>query len=109
MRNAGLKQFTSTDTAIEFKKVSRLGKAIDLKDYDLFLDLLLKKKVKEEDLLTERNRVKETMAKANLPRATSAKTDAVVSRLTDHTKYTGSHKLRFDQETGKGRGRDGRE
>lgn len=30
-----------------------------------------------------------------------------VSRLTDHTKYTGTHKLRFD-ETGKGRGKEGR-
>ena len=30
-----------------------------------------------------------------------------VNRLTDTTKYTGSHKLRFD-ETGKGRGKAGR-
>ena len=30
-----------------------------------------------------------------------------VDRLTDTTKYTGSHKLRFD-ETGKGKGAEGR-
>lgn len=32
----------------------------------------------------------------------------VIARLTDHKRYTGSHKLRFDQETGKGRGKEGR-
>lgn len=34
--------------------------------------------------------------------------DGAVARLTDHTKYTGSHKQRFD-ESGKGRGKAGRE
>lgn len=33
---------------------------------------------------------------------------ATVDRLTDATRYTGSHKERFD-ESGKGRGREGRE
>lgn len=32
----------------------------------------------------------------------------MVSRLTDPKKYTGSHKLRFDTETGKGLGKAGR-
>lgn len=35
-------------------------------------------------------------------------TSGAIERLTDHTKYTGSHKQRFD-ESGKGRGRIGRE
>lgn len=34
---------------------------------------------------------------------------AVVDRLTDVKGYTGSHKERFDAETGKGKGMDGRE
>ncbi len=38
----------------------------------------------------------------------TAVTSGAVGRLTDHTKYTGSHKQRFD-ETGKGRGKAGRE
>lgn len=33
---------------------------------------------------------------------------ATVERLTDASRYTGSHKERFD-ESGKGRGREGRE
>lgn len=37
----------------------------------------------------------------------TAVTSGAVARLTDHTKYTGSHKLRFD-ETGKGMGKAGR-
>ncbi|MCP9258057.1 hypothetical protein DINM_001218 [Dirofilaria immitis] len=36
-----------------------------------------------------------------------ASADGVYNRLTDHTKYTGSHKERFDAE-GKGRGKLGR-
>uniref|UniRef100_A0A0N5AHU6 TPPP family protein n=1 Tax=Syphacia muris TaxID=451379 RepID=A0A0N5AHU6_9BILA len=41
---------------------------------------------------------------------TTSKTSAegVYSRLTDHTKYTGAHKERFDAD-GKGRGKAGRE
>lgn len=34
--------------------------------------------------------------------------DALLDRMTDTSKYTGSHKLRFD-ESGKGRGLEGRE
>lgn len=37
----------------------------------------------------------------------SAEVTAAVARLTDHTKYTGTHKQRFD-ENGKGRGKIGR-
>lgn len=39
--------------------------------------------------------------------ATKAASDAVLSRLTDTSKYTGSHKERFDA-TGKGKGKEGR-
>ena len=42
-----------------------------------------------------------------LTRATSATASAAVARLTDTSKYTGTHKLRFDAE-GKGRGLEGR-
>lgn len=40
--------------------------------------------------------------------AAKADTGGVYNRLTDHTKYTGSHKERFDAE-GKGKGKAGRE
>uniref|UniRef100_A0A8C8AMW6 Tubulin polymerization-promoting protein family member 3 n=1 Tax=Otus sunia TaxID=257818 RepID=A0A8C8AMW6_9STRI len=39
---------------------------------------------------------------------TKAKTVGAVERLTDTSKYTGSHKERFD-ESGKGKGKSGRE
>ncbi|VDL61550.1 unnamed protein product [Hymenolepis diminuta] len=35
--------------------------------------------------------------------------DKITARLTDHKAYTGTHKERFDPETGKGRGKEGRE
>jgi hypothetical protein len=40
--------------------------------------------------------------------ATKSKADGVYSKLTDTSLYTGSHKLRFDDD-GKGRGLEGRE
>lgn len=51
-------------------------------------------------------------ASSRLPRPISplqkAKTVGAVERLTDTSKYTGSHKERFD-ESGKGKGKSGRE
>ncbi|CAH8478546.1 unnamed protein product [Heterobilharzia americana] len=41
--------------------------------------------------------------------ATSVSKDAATSRLTDVKSYTGAHKERFDLETGKGKGIEGRE
>ncbi|KAF5402958.1 Tubulin polymerization promoting protein family [Paragonimus heterotremus] len=40
--------------------------------------------------------------------ATKVAADPITSRLTDVKGYTGSHKERFDAETGKGRGKEGR-
>ncbi|KAL5969714.1 Tubulin polymerization-promoting protein family member 3 [Taenia solium] len=41
--------------------------------------------------------------------ATSVSKDSATARLTDRRGYTGSHKERFDMETGKGKGKEGRE
>jgi len=41
--------------------------------------------------------------------AKCATDETVYKRLTDHTKYTGTHKERFDTGTGKGKGKAGRE
>ncbi|KAH7984768.1 hypothetical protein HPB52_023887 [Rhipicephalus sanguineus] len=70
------KKITTTDTGIYFKQVAKTKKALNLKEYQQFLE----------------------------PVATGG----AVARLTDHTKYTGTHKQRFD-ETGKGRGKEGRQ
>ncbi|XP_034249738.1 tubulin polymerization-promoting protein homolog [Thrips palmi] len=97
------KTITTTDTGIHFKKF-KLQK-ITLADYIKFIDDLAKtRKVDVEQ-------IKKKMTECGAPGVTSAvaksKADAAVERLTDVTKYTGSHKQRFD-ETGKGRGIAGR-
>lgn len=97
------KTITTTDTGIHFKKF-KLQK-ITLSDYIKFIDDLAKtRKVDVEQ-------IKKKMAECGAPGVTSAvaksKADAAVERLTDVTKYTGSHKQRFD-ESGKGRGIAGR-
>uniref|UniRef100_A0A1B0CCK7 Putative signal transduction protein p25 n=1 Tax=Lutzomyia longipalpis TaxID=7200 RepID=A0A1B0CCK7_LUTLO len=74
------KKITTTDTAIHFKKLKSLKVGYD--DYNKFLEDLAKTKG-------------------------AGKAAATVNRLTDVSKYTGSHRERFD-ESGKGKGIAGR-
>ncbi|KAG6455384.1 tubulin polymerization-promoting protein homolog [Manduca sexta] len=98
------KKITTTDTAIHFKKLKSVKVGID--DYQKFLDDLAKsKKVELDD-------IKRKLTSCGQPGITSHVTKspaaaAAVDRLTDTSKYTGSHKQRFD-ETGKGKGIAGR-
>ncbi|XP_052872795.1 tubulin polymerization-promoting protein homolog [Anopheles cruzii] len=96
------KKITTTDTGIHFKKLKSMKLTID--DYNKFLDDLAKtKKVELEE-------IKSKMANCGAPgvhNATPGKAADTVARLTDVSKYTGSHKQRFD-ETGKGKGIAGR-
>lgn len=58
----------------------------------------------------ELDEIVEKLSKLEAPvvkSAAKAQADGVYNRLTDHTKYTGSHKERFDAE-GKGKGKAGR-
>ncbi|EFO20038.2 p25-alpha family protein [Loa loa] len=65
-----------------------------------------KKDPQEElDIITEKLSKLEAPSLKGVAKASA---DGVYNRLTDHTKYTGSHKERFDAE-GKGRGKLGRE
>ncbi|KAL5292264.1 TPPP3 family protein [Megaselia abdita] len=96
------KKITTTDTGIHFKKLKSLK--VGYLDYNKFL----------EDLATTRkvdlNEIKTKMANCGAPGVLSVsagKAAATVSRLTDTTKYTGSHKERFD-DSGKGKGIAGR-
>ncbi|XP_058125024.1 tubulin polymerization-promoting protein homolog isoform X2 [Anopheles ziemanni] len=96
------KKITTTDTGIHFKKLKSMKLTYD--DYNKFLDDLAKtKKVELEE-------IKSKMADCGAPgvhNATPGKAADTVARLTDTSKYTGSHKQRFD-ETGKGKGIAGR-
>ncbi|XP_059053972.1 tubulin polymerization-promoting protein homolog [Achroia grisella] len=98
------KKITTTDTAIHFKKLKTLK--VGVEDYSKFLDDLAKSKKIELD------EIKRKLTTCGQPGVSSHVTKspaaaAAVDRLTDTTKYTGSHKQRFD-ETGKGKGIAGR-
>lgn len=98
------KKITTTDTGIYFKKHKSTKLGID--QYKAFLEELAKSKKVD---LTE---MKNKMAHCGAPGLTSGsggagKAASTVDRLTDVSKYTGSHKQRFD-ETGKGKGIAGR-
>uniref|UniRef100_A0A1B0D5U9 Tubulin polymerization-promoting protein homolog n=1 Tax=Phlebotomus papatasi TaxID=29031 RepID=A0A1B0D5U9_PHLPP len=96
------KKITTTDTAIHFKKLKSLK--VGLEDYNKFLDDLAKTKgVSVEE-------IKGKMSNCGQPgvaQLTAGKAAATVNRLTDVSKYTGSHRERFD-ESGKGKGIAGR-
>uniref|UniRef100_A0A182N999 Tubulin polymerization-promoting protein homolog n=1 Tax=Anopheles dirus TaxID=7168 RepID=A0A182N999_9DIPT len=96
------KKITTTDTGIHFKKLKSMKLTIE--DYNKFLDDLAKtKKVELEE-------IKNKMANCGAPgvhNSTPGKAAETVARLTDTSKYTGSHKQRFD-EAGKGKGIAGR-
>lgn len=96
------KKITTTDTGIHFKKLKSMK--LSFTEYNTFLEDLAKtKKVELEE-------IKGKMANCGAPgihNATPGKAAETVARLTDTSKYTGSHKQRFD-ETGKGKGIAGR-
>lgn len=97
------KKITTTDTAITFGKWK--SKQMDLKTFEAFIeDLARAKKLVATELF-------EKLKESGAP-GTSGTTEVVksggVERLTDTSKYTGAHKRRFD-ESGKGRGIEGRE
>ncbi|XP_051703154.1 palmitoyltransferase ZDHHC1 isoform X2 [Oryctolagus cuniculus] len=105
------KAVTGTDVDIVFSKVK--GKSARVINYEEFKKALeelatkrFKGKSKEEafDAICQLVAGKEP---ANLG-VTKAKTGGAVDRLTDTSRYTGSHKERFD-ESGKGKGIAGRQ
>jgi len=96
------KKITSTDTGIYFKKLKILK--LTLTDYHKFLEELSKAKK------VEVSEIREKMINCGPPGLTGTTTavkTAAVDRLTDSTRYTGSHRMRFD-EGGRGRGIQGR-
>ncbi|KAK3926944.1 Tubulin polymerization-promoting protein-like protein [Frankliniella fusca] len=92
------KKITTTDTGIQFNKFK--SKNIDFKTFVKYLEELAS--VKKMDV----NDLKSKLVDCGLPGTTGA-TAGGVERLTDTSKYTGSHKERFDA-SGKGKGLEGR-
>ncbi|CAG7718558.1 unnamed protein product [Allacma fusca] len=82
----------------------RTAKKINFEDFKKYIDgLATSKKIEPKEI--EDKLV--NCGRPGLSSATKAAHAGVVERLTDTSKYTGSHKERFDS-TGKGRGIEGR-
>ncbi|XP_067643380.1 tubulin polymerization-promoting protein homolog isoform X1 [Eurosta solidaginis] len=96
------KKITTTDTGIHFKKFKSLK--ISYADYNKFLEDLAKTRN------VELSEIKKKLANCGAPgvaQVSAGKAASAVERLTDPSKYTGSHKERFDA-SGKGKGMAGR-
>ncbi|XP_038626376.1 tubulin polymerization-promoting protein isoform X2 [Tachyglossus aculeatus] len=104
------KNVTTTDVDIVFSKIK--GKSCRTITFDQFkeaLEELSKKRFKEkaaEEAVREMHRLIEGKAPI-ISGVTKAVSSPTVSRLTDTSRFTGSHKERFDP-TGKGKGKAGR-
>ncbi|XP_060519782.1 tubulin polymerization-promoting protein homolog [Cylas formicarius] len=96
------KKITTTDTGIYFKKLKSLK--VGIVDYRKFLeDLAKNKKVEYEE-------IKGKLANCGPPGhhgLGAVKNTSTVERLMDSSKFTGTHKQRFD-DSGKGKGIAGR-
>ncbi|GFT76057.1 tubulin polymerization-promoting protein homolog [Nephila pilipes] len=100
---------THADTAITFSKIVKNKKRMDLNEFQEFIETLATDKKMESKELTDK------LIATGEPQMTSVTapitTGAVgrnLRRMTDTKLYTGAHKERFD-ESGKGKGREGRE
>ena len=119
------KKVTTTDVDIIFNKAkkTKTDRKLDFSQFKVALKFLAEVKYpgaedgylkivqlvnatepKTSGLGSNKNLSSSTEVDANGNKTSS---DSVFDRLTDHTKYTGSHKERFDDD-GKGKGLDGR-
>jgi len=99
------KKITTTDTGIAFRKISKNSPKLSFSDWNKYLDEIAKTKSLDS------NEIKGQLAGCGKPgfaagTTTVAKT-GVLDRLTDASKYGGTHKNRFASD-GKGRGKEGR-
>ncbi|XP_007477221.1 tubulin polymerization-promoting protein family member 3 [Monodelphis domestica] len=105
------KNVTGTDVDIVFSKVKgKTARVINYEEFKKALEELAAKRFKGKDKEEAFDAICKLVAgkePANVG-VTKAKTGGAVERLTDTSKYTGSHKERFD-ESGKGKGIAGRQ
>ncbi|KAK9876670.1 hypothetical protein WA026_014048 [Henosepilachna vigintioctopunctata] len=97
------KKLTTTDTAIEFGKLK--AKVIDASTFEKFIENLGKAKGIPPDIILKKLT---SCGAPGTPNTAQVVNVGGVDRLTDTSKYTGTHKERFD-ESGKGKGIEGRE
>uniref|UniRef100_A0AC11CBK8 Tubulin polymerization promoting protein family member 3 n=1 Tax=Ovis aries TaxID=9940 RepID=A0AC11CBK8_SHEEP len=105
------KAVTGTDVDIVFSKVKvKSARVINYEEFKKALEELAPKRFKGKSKEEAFDAICQLVAgkePANIG-VTKAKTGGAVERLTDTSKYTGSHKERFD-ESGKGKGIAGRQ
>ncbi|KYO34825.1 tubulin polymerization-promoting protein family member 3 isoform A [Alligator mississippiensis] len=105
------KNVTSTDVDIVFSKVKgKTARVITYEEFKKALEELAPKRFKgksKEEALESICQLVAGKEPVNVG-ITKATTGGAVERLTDTSKYTGSHKERFD-ESGRGKGKSGRE
>jgi len=98
------KTFDTNRCDIELRKhLGNAKKDMDYASFCKFLDLI------GPHINVENVKTAISNTKPQAHGATKASGDAATSRLTDVKGYTGAHKERFDAESGKGKGIDGRE
>lgn len=104
LKQAGVfnKTLTTTDSAITFNKFK--SKTITYETFVKFIEDLAQQKKIQVDTIREKL---ESCGAPGMTKATQPVKTGAVERLTDTSKYTGSHRERFD-ESGKGRGKEGR-
>jgi len=104
------KKLTATDVDIIFNRTEvkpKTERKINFKQFKAAVKLMAEKKYPGD--ADGASKLEELIAagKPTAKGATKAVKGGAVDRLTDTSKYTGSHKERFD-ESGKGKGLDGR-
>ncbi|KAL3113534.1 hypothetical protein niasHT_013053 [Heterodera trifolii] len=116
LKDAGVidnKNITTTMTGIAFSKVAGPKKKANFNETKKVIVNVAKDRASnsKRDIQTEIDEICSKLENLSAPTVNSAAKAStagnVYERLTDHTKYTGAHKERFDQE-GKGRGKAGR-
>ena len=105
------KKLTATDVDIIFNRTEvkpKTARKITFQQFKVAVKLMAEKKYPGEADGPEKLENKITSSKGpKTAGTTKAVKGGAVDRLTDTSKYTGSHKERFD-ESGKGKGADGR-
>ncbi|XP_061447087.1 tubulin polymerization-promoting protein [Rhineura floridana] len=104
------KNVTLTDVDIVFSKIKGKSRTVTFDQFKEALQELSKKRFKDksnEEAVQEMYKLIEGKTPV-ISGVTKAISSPTVSRLTDTTRFTGSHKERFDP-TGKGKGKAGRE
>jgi len=106
------KLVTSTDIDICFSKHKpKGGRTITLKEFEAVLDELCVKRFPKKESLDEKKEAIRTLIAGKGPKTvgtTKVTKKGATDRLTDASKYTGSHRERFGAD-GKGKGLEGRE